>query len=159
MLFLLALVGAAHALPPPANATGVSTPCAPTDNPDDCAALVALWNSTGRVLPWADGSSVCTWKAKVPGQWATGVTCDDSTKRVTQVLLNNNNLTGSIPPEVGQLSSLHQLWLDDNGLTGLVPTQLCPLIPGLGINCDLSGNPLQCPLPECVTSHVRCPSA
>ena len=40
--------------------------------------------------------------------------------------------------------------LEYDRLTGLVPTQLCPLIiTGDLDDCDLSGNPFQCPLPEC----------
>ncbi|MCY4647934.1 MAG: hypothetical protein OXE73_13795 [Gammaproteobacteria bacterium] len=38
--------------------------------------------------------------------------------------LNDNNLSGSIPPELGSLSSLHVLDLDENRLTGSIPPAL-----------------------------------
>ncbi len=38
--------------------------------------------------------------------------------------LEVNELTGSIPPELGNLSNLQQLWLGYNDLTGSIPSQL-----------------------------------
>lgn len=39
-------------------------------------------------------------------------------------LLQNNNITGPVPPEVGKLSKLHTLDLSDNLFTGEVPASL-----------------------------------
>ncbi|NQU67207.1 MAG: leucine-rich repeat domain-containing protein, partial [Candidatus Marinimicrobia bacterium] len=42
-----------------------------------------------------------------------------------QVLwLSSNELTGSIPPELGNLTNLERLWLSDNQLTGSIPSEL-----------------------------------
>ncbi|CAM9986747.1 unnamed protein product, partial [Ectocarpus fasciculatus] len=38
--------------------------------------------------------------------------------------LRKNGLTGSIPKELGGLVSLEHLWLGDNNLTGMIPTGL-----------------------------------
>jgi len=42
----------------------------------------------------------------------------------TLVILTGNKLTGSIPSEVGLLSSLEELWLRDNQLSGSLPQEL-----------------------------------
>ena len=43
---------------------------------------------------------------------------------LTRLKLWQNNLTGPIPPELGNLTSLEQLWLhlSNNELTGSIPT-------------------------------------
>ena len=41
--------------------------------------------------------------------------------------LDENNLTGTIPTELGLLSNLEELWLSYNQLTGTVPTSLASL--------------------------------
>ena len=38
--------------------------------------------------------------------------------------LHNNDLTGSIPTELGDLSNLTDLWLSSNDLTGSIPVEL-----------------------------------
>ena len=38
--------------------------------------------------------------------------------------LSGNQLTGSIPSELGNLTSLTELWLGSNRLTGAIPTEL-----------------------------------
>ena len=38
--------------------------------------------------------------------------------------LYGNQLTGPIPPELGNLSNLETLWLGDNQLTGTIPPEL-----------------------------------
>ncbi len=38
--------------------------------------------------------------------------------------LSGNALTGSIPPELSNLTNLDRLWLSDNALTGSIPTEL-----------------------------------
>ena len=38
--------------------------------------------------------------------------------------LNNNDLTGSIPVELGDMDSLTHLWLRDNSLSGGIPQEL-----------------------------------
>ncbi len=76
----------------------------------DKAALVALYNATDGAN-WSDNSN---WLSDAPiGQWH-GVTTD-SNDRVTRLHLGDNELTGAIPPELGNLANLHELHLDAIG--------------------------------------------
>ena len=52
-----------------------------------------------------------------------GVTAD-SDGRVSQILLNSNRLSGSIPTELGNLTGLEDLRLHNNKLSGTIPTEL-----------------------------------
>ncbi|WP_166404777.1 leucine-rich repeat domain-containing protein [Desulfonema ishimotonii] len=90
-----------------------------TDIPkSECEALVALYNST-------DGDN---WTNKdgwltdpVAGNWH-GVTVVGG--HVTSIDLSSNNLTGTIPPELGNLASLQKLYLYSNQLSGTIPPEL-----------------------------------
>lgn len=145
-LFLLAAAWPAHALP----LRNSSRSCAPTDNQDDCEALVALFKATGSVLPWADGTPLCHWQDLGHND---PVACDTKTQRVAVVYLSNSgdkpagirsgfipteigkltglrtlglyntSLTGTLPTEVGQLTSLESMFLGDNSLAGSIPTE------------------------------------
>ena len=42
--------------------------------------------------------------------------------------LHSNQLTGEIPSEIGQLTSLANLYLYDNQLSGEIPQEVCDLI-------------------------------
>ena len=59
--------------------------------------------------------------------------------------LSTNGLTGPVPPELGRLPLLTHLVLNDNGLTGPIPPELGRLT-GLSV-LDLAGNALSGPLP------------
>ena len=63
---------------------------------------------------------------------------------LTHLVLSSNQLTGSIPPEMGNLTSLTELFLYDNQLTGEIPQEVCDLMESNNINIDaiLSGNNL-----------------
>ena len=52
--------------------------------------------------------------------------------------LNSNMLTGSIPTEIRDLTSLEALDLEDNSLSGAIPTELGSL--SNLTDLDLSGN-------------------
>ncbi len=87
-------------------------------NKQDSLALVDLYNSTNGAnwnnnTGWLQ-SSVCNWY---------GVTLD-STGKVTSLLLNSNNLSGSIPNSLGNLSKLNTLDLSNNQLSENVPISL-----------------------------------
>ena len=85
----------------------------------DRAALAAFYEATGGV-GW---SSNAGWLSDEPlGEWA-GVTTDRR-GRVVWLGLRNNGLTGSIPPEVGQLTQLKGLSLGGNQLTGSIPPEI-----------------------------------
>ena len=90
------------------------------DPPVDRAALVALYNAANGDN-WQDSTN---WLSDdVPlGEWY-GVDTDAS-GRVTGLIFHGNNLTGTIPAELGSLSSLITLHLDDNEMTGTIPPEL-----------------------------------
>ncbi|MBC6481643.1 MAG: putative Ig domain-containing protein [Hormoscilla sp. GM7CHS1pb] len=60
-----------------------------------------------------DADVVATWH---------GITVEDS--RVTEIKLDDNNLVGNIPPELGGLDQLRNLSLTNNSLTGTIPSEL-----------------------------------
>ena len=85
----------------------------------DRDALVALYNSTGgeswsQSDNWNTDSDISTWY---------GITASDA-GRVTGISMPENNLTGELPPEIGELSALTQLVLRDNDLTGAIPAEI-----------------------------------
>jgi len=82
----------------------------------DRAALVALYEATTGGFDWDN------WLCEAPlDQWA-GVTTDED-GRVTGLELDNN-MRGSIPPELGTLDKLQRLDLSGNELRGLIPSEL-----------------------------------
>mmetsp|Transcript_35091 Transcript_35091/g.71841 ORF Transcript_35091/g.71841 Transcript_35091/m.71841 type:complete len:100 (-) Transcript_35091:54-353(-) len=58
-------------------------------------------------------------------------------RELTQLYLNSNKLTGTIPSQLGDLKQLVQLSFDDNNLTGSVPHSVCELekIANLAVDC------------------------
>ena len=85
----------------------------------DRAALLALYEATNGP-DWTDNSN---WGSDKPlGAWH-GVTTD-AQGRVTRLSLSRNNLTGILPPELGNLDELTVLALGDNRLTGPIPPAL-----------------------------------
>ncbi len=83
----------------------------------DSLALVALYDSTGGAT-WTNHEN---WLTGPVATWH-GITV--SGNRVTQITLEDNNLTGSIPPEIGNLSNLNRLDLYKNQLTGEIPHEI-----------------------------------
>ena len=82
------------------------------------AALVALYDATGGDN-WTNNEN---WKSQEPvGDWY-GVTVRDSV--VTELNLEDNNLTGTLPSEIGDLTSLELLDLFDNDLTSSIPAEI-----------------------------------
>ena len=93
--------------------------CASGDAASDRAALVALYNATGGAN-WRNNGN---WLSNAPiGAWH-GVTTD-SDGRVTELYLIDNQLTGAIPAELGDLTKLELLALINNRLTGSIPAEL-----------------------------------
>ncbi|MBO1351433.1 MAG: putative Ig domain-containing protein [Hormoscilla sp. GUM202] len=91
-------------------------------NANDYAALKALYESidwNGKAS-W-DVSSPTSPSASVVDQW-DGVTVEGS--RVTKIELYNKSLSGKLPSELGDLSSLQSLYLDHNSLSGTIPSEL-----------------------------------
>ena len=67
--------------------------------------------------------------------------------------LGSNNLTGSIPPEIGNLTNLTYLFIYDNQLTGEIPESICNLFGGYFIPY-IDNNQLCPPYPSCVENSV-----
>jgi len=105
-------------------------------------ALIALYNSTNGPS-WSDHSdwlgaegTECSWY---------GVTCNFANTRVSGLLLSNNQLSGVLPPEIGDLSSIASLYLNSNSLTGSIPAEIGNISDIAGIY--LSGNQLSGEIP------------
>ncbi|KAB2083988.1 hypothetical protein ES319_A05G304400v1 [Gossypium barbadense] len=64
---------------------------------------------------WTTSHSFCNW---------IGVTCGARHNRIVALNLPNMNLTGTIPPELGNLSFLASLNLSGNGFHGDLPGEL-----------------------------------
>ncbi|CAI5462042.1 unnamed protein product, partial [Closterium sp. Yama58-4] len=62
--------------------------------------------------------------------------------------LANNHLSGSLPSDISRLKKLEQLWLDNNNIEGPLPSAICS-IPWLW-RIMASNNKLYGPLPDCL---------
>ena len=89
------------------------------DSAEDRAVLVELYNATDGAN-WTNNTN---WLSDEPMREWHGVVTDDE-GRVAVLFLASNQLTGEIPTELGNLSSLTQLSLSINQLTGEIPTEL-----------------------------------
>ncbi|MCF8359350.1 MAG: gliding motility-associated C-terminal domain-containing protein [Prolixibacteraceae bacterium] len=108
----------------------------------DSLALVALYDATdgdnwNNNNGWLTGP-VSTWYG------IEGLTPDGC--NVTRIELLFNNLTGTIPPEIGNLNSLSHLIIDNNNLSGEIPPEIGSL-QALEI-LKLNDNRLTGPLPN-----------
>ena len=93
--------------------------CAPEDSAEDRAVLVELYNATDGAN-WTDNTN---WLSDEPMREWHGVVTDDE-GRVAELSLDDNQLTGEIPTELGNLSNLTTLILNGNQLTKGIPTEL-----------------------------------
>ena len=85
----------------------------------DRAALAALYNATNG-SSWQDDTN---WLSNRPlGEWH-GISTD-ADGRVTELSLYDNQLSGSIPSELGNLANLDTLSLYDNQLSESIPSEL-----------------------------------
>ena len=90
------------------------------------SALIAFYNAANGIT-WADN-----WKTPpldtdgfslpgTEGSWY-GITVEDD--HVAEIVLNNGNITGVIPPEIGTLGFLKKFWLLNTELTGGIPPEI-----------------------------------
>ncbi|XVE63836.1 hypothetical protein DITRI_Ditri07aG0052900 [Diplodiscus trichospermus] len=64
---------------------------------------------------WTTATSVCNW---------IGITCAGQPRKVIALNLSSMDLEGTIPPDIGNLSSLQVIDLSFNSFTGEIPTEL-----------------------------------
>ncbi len=89
---------------------------------NECQALVSLYNSTGG-SNWTDRAG---WLVtNTPCNWY-GVFCNGG--YVEEIFLGNNQLVGTIPGQLGNLTNLKTLWLMQNQLVGDIPAELGSLV-------------------------------
>lgn len=97
------------------------------------AALIALYNSTNGDS-WTDNSG---WKDGIleadgfaaygsENTWF-GITCDAGNTTVTEIAIYSNNLTGNVPPELGNLTNLTNFEIAYNQLSGSIPPEFSNL--------------------------------
>ena len=84
----------------------------------ECTALVALYNATNgsswnNHTGWLGDNTPCDW---------FGVTC--SAGHVQQITLNFNNLTGTLPTAIGNLTNLTNLYIKHNQISGTLPAEI-----------------------------------
>ena len=90
----------------------------------DRATLVALYDATGG----DNWKSNTNWKSDKPlGEWY-GITTDENGRVEFIEFHTKNGLTGSIPPEIGDLVHLKKISLGSNDLTGSIPSEIENLI-------------------------------
>ncbi len=94
-------------------------PATPTPSLSDREILEILYDATGGPhwthTGWLDD--------RLPLSYWHGISTNPQ-GRVTHIQLSNNNLTGTIPPEFGNLSELQTISLNYNQLTGPIPPEL-----------------------------------
>ena len=131
--FFTAIGAGDQVQPPPACGLSVTNQA---QNPDlmlDCMALLSGKDELAgtATLNWGTGTAIGSWD---------GVTVEGTLGRVTKVLLDDEDLTDTIPASLGDLTGLTHLDLSDNSLTGEIPREIGRL--DNLVEVRLSGNSL-----------------
>jgi len=110
--------------PTPSFTPTPSPTLAPTSTPTqeshpERAALISLYRATNGAS-WARNDN---WLSNAPLSRWYGVSTD-ANGTVTSLVLYGNRLRGSIPSELGNLTSLRSLVIDTNDLSGTIPPEL-----------------------------------
>lgn len=88
-------------------------------------ALIALYNATDGDH-WTNNTNWCSDKPL--NEWyGIGTMYDGTAQKVLYISLSNNNLSGNIPDEIGNLKQLTSLSMSWNNLTGELPLSLFSL--------------------------------
>ena len=98
---------------------GIAVP-SPADNPglvNDCTILLGARDILA-------GTAILNWSAETPISEWSGVRVSVPGARVEYLHLRSLGLTGTIPPELGELHELDHLTLSYNRLTGEIPPSL-----------------------------------
>jgi hypothetical protein len=61
---------------------------------------------------WLSSTDICEWE---------GIACDIGSDEFRQLILDRNNLTGTIPVEIALLKGATKIWLSHNQLQGTIP--------------------------------------
>lgn len=115
------------------------------------SALIAIYNSTNG----SDWTTSTNWNSTNPvGTWH-GVTTSNvnGTTHVTSIDLGGNNLTGTLPSEIGNFPELTWLGLWGNQISGEVPPEIGNLTSLTGL--DLSPNTFSGTIPEEIGNLVN----
>ncbi|XP_031488082.1 polygalacturonase inhibitor-like [Nymphaea colorata] len=114
-------------------------------NPDDMAVLLDIKRAMGNpylLISWDPKVDCCSWLT---------VTCDPKTNRISQLEIFAGNVSGTISPSVGKLTTLTQLTMRKlTGLTGPIPPAICALTRLTFLRLDW--NQLSGPIPACLSS-------
>lgn len=116
-----------------------AAPACPAESPDKDT-LVAFYNATGGArwtnnANWLSDAPVCQWHGVFT----------DAGGRVVVLSLEENGMSGAIPPQLGSLSNLQELHLASNRLSGAVPQELGSLAELTHL--DVGSNELSGPIP------------
>ncbi len=121
-ILLLVACGGDSDVADPSPSPPATPPPPPPPNPlqVERAALVALYHATGgdswkRRDHWLTSTPVNDWH---------GLAVHPGSGRIFSMDLRDNGLTGSIPPDIGDFTSLVALNLSGNQLTGSIPPEL-----------------------------------
>lgn len=118
-------------------------------------ALKALYNSTGgdnwtNRTGWENINTTAT-KNDVTTAWNGIRSIIDG--HITEIFYYNNNLAGSLPPEIGELKWLVDLAIYNNKLSGQIPSEI-GVITSL-VSCNLNSNQLTSPLPNSLGNLIN----
>ena len=111
-----------------------------TPEPSICDGLteVELW---GELNDIESTTYIHFWNQGLTGSIPPEIGC---LTNLIELFLDNNQLTGEIPVEIGQLTNLEDVNLSYNQLTGEIPPEVCDLIESnnLDMSWILNGNSL-----------------
>ncbi len=139
------------------------------DNSDSTINMDMDIDSSGVIEPlelgdqkWVDGRITefwCYWddngwnRCEISGEIPPEI---GELTNLTYLVLGLNQLTGSIPPEISNLTNLTHLYLGSNQLMGEIPEGICDLTLNFADDYDfnLSENQLCSPYPPCVEDYI-----